>query len=102
MLTISPKLKGIRLAAVFAAGVVCFLLAPSEAPGQNSRPGRVIGNIDGISHDGDQYFLSGWACQQGRSDSLDASTSMSTARLTTHRPARLPSSDGQISTASLP
>ena len=70
MLTISLKLKGLRLAAVFAAGVFCFLFAPSEAPGQNSRPGRVIGKIDGISRDGDQYFISGWACQQGRSDSL--------------------------------
>jgi hypothetical protein len=70
VLNISPKLKGLRLAAVFAAGLFCFLSASSAASGQNSRPGHVIGNIDGISRDGDQYFISGWACQQGRSDSI--------------------------------
>jgi hypothetical protein len=70
MLDFPPKLKRLWLAAVFAASVFCFLLASSEASGQNSRPGRIIGHIDGISHDGDQYFISGWACQQGRSDSI--------------------------------
>jgi len=29
-----------------------------------------MGNMDGISHDGEQFFIAGWACQQGRSESI--------------------------------
>jgi hypothetical protein len=32
--------------------------------------GHIIGHIDGISRDGDHYFLSGWACQQGQEKSI--------------------------------
>jgi hypothetical protein len=32
--------------------------------------GAIVGKIDGISRDGDQTFLSGWACQQGQSRSI--------------------------------
>jgi hypothetical protein len=46
------------------------VLASREAPAQNSRPGRIIGHIDGISQDGDHYFLLGWACQQGQTKSI--------------------------------
>jgi hypothetical protein len=41
---------------------------------QNSHPpahvGRIVGNLDGISQDGDHYLLSGWACQQGQTKSI--------------------------------
>ncbi|MBV8412088.1 MAG: hypothetical protein JOY64_30990 [Alphaproteobacteria bacterium] len=51
---------------------VAVLSSPSLAQGQDRRsPGRILGNIDGISRDGEQYFLSGWACQQGRKESID-------------------------------
>jgi hypothetical protein len=33
-------------------------------------PGPIVGRIDGISHDGEQSFLSGWACQQGQKRSI--------------------------------
>jgi len=36
--------------------------------------GRVVGNIDGISTDGEQSFLSGRACQQGRKESIQVHT----------------------------
>ena len=32
--------------------------------------GRVVGNLDGIAYDGEQAFISGWACQQGRDESI--------------------------------
>ena len=33
-------------------------------------PGPVIGNIDGVARDGEQTFISGWACQQGQKKSI--------------------------------
>jgi len=47
-----------------------LMLGSREAPAQNSRPGRIIGHIDGISQGGDHYFLLGWACQQGQTKSI--------------------------------
>lgn len=32
--------------------------------------GRIVGNIDGISQDGDHFFISGWACQQEQTKSI--------------------------------
>lgn len=37
---------------------------------QNAHAGRVVGNIDGISYDGQQFQVSGWACQQGNRGSI--------------------------------
>jgi hypothetical protein len=70
MLSISPQLKWSRLLAVFVAGLFCVAPAWSAALAQNSRAGRVVGNIDGIRLEGDQYFVVGWACQQGNKDSI--------------------------------
>jgi hypothetical protein len=50
--------------------ISCPLLAYTEAQAQNPRVGLIVGNIDGISHDGEQFYISGWACQQGRKDSI--------------------------------
>jgi hypothetical protein len=51
---------------------VAVLSSPSLAQGQDARsPGRIVGEIDGISQDAGQYFLSGWACQQGHKESID-------------------------------
>ena len=47
------------------------MLASQEAAAQNAQPGWIVGHIDGISKDGDHYFLLGWACQQGQSKSID-------------------------------
>jgi hypothetical protein len=38
---------------------------------QKATVGRIVGHIDGISQDGDHYFLLGWACQQGQSQSIN-------------------------------
>jgi len=46
------------------------MLPIHEAAAQNARPGRIVGHIDGISQDGDHYFLLGWACQQGQTQSI--------------------------------
>jgi len=46
------------------------MLARQEAAAQKAQPGRIVGHIDGISQDGDHYFLLGWACQQGQSKSI--------------------------------
>jgi hypothetical protein len=35
------------------------------------RPGPVTGVIDAIRYEGDQYFVFGWACQQGNRGSID-------------------------------
>ncbi|TDR77934.1 hypothetical protein [Paludibacterium purpuratum] len=32
--------------------------------------GHILGHIDGIGKDGDHFFLSGWACQQGQTDTI--------------------------------
>jgi len=51
----------------FLAMTVSLLGAAAEAaPGL----GHIVGKIDGISQDGDQYFVSGWACQQGETASI--------------------------------
>jgi hypothetical protein len=54
------------------AAFLGMLLCVSTAWSQTLKPGvgRIVGNIDGISHDGEQFFISGWACQQGRSESI--------------------------------
>ena len=74
MLRIALQLNGSRMVAVFIAVLLCISLLPSEtsaqSPGATSRVGRVIGNIDGISQDGEQLFVSGWACQQGQKASI--------------------------------
>jgi hypothetical protein len=44
-------------------------VTPARA-GAGPVPGPILGRIDGISHDGEQSFLSGWACQQGQTKSI--------------------------------
>src|SRR5215469_14326186 len=55
---------------IILLGCMFLMLGSREAPAQNSRPGRIIGHIDGISQGGDHYFLLGWACQQGQTKSI--------------------------------
>lgn len=58
-----------RWMATFA---VCLFCMPPASPdtATNSSVGRIVGQIEGISHDGEQYFITGWACQQGRKESI--------------------------------
>jgi hypothetical protein len=52
-------------------GLSWVLLTCFEAVAQKATVGRIVGHIDGISQDGDHYFLLGWACQQGQSKSIN-------------------------------
>jgi len=54
--------------AAFIVGLFFLVLVPSSAA--QAGVGHIIGNIDGISYDGEQTYISGWACQQGQSASI--------------------------------
>ena len=56
------------LVSVLAA--LLFPLSADAAQSTASPVGGVVGTIDGIAYDGDQGFITGWACQQGRRDSI--------------------------------
>lgn len=77
MLIVSSRLKwpGSWLVAILAACLFYLSVASSEASGQDSgapgRAGRVVGHIDGIRFEREQFYIRGWACQQGNKDSLD-------------------------------
>lgn len=49
--------------ALLAAGL--FFAAPAWADA-----GRIVGHLEGISQDGDHFFISGWAAQQGQKKSI--------------------------------
>lgn len=49
----------------------CVWLTCCGALAQKVPVGSIVGHIDGISRDGDHYFLLGWACQQGQSKSIN-------------------------------
>jgi hypothetical protein len=66
MYSVSQRLK--RSTGTVATASLFWLALCCAAPAQQA--GRIIGHIDGISRDGDHFFISGWACQQGRSDSI--------------------------------
>jgi hypothetical protein len=38
---------------------------------QNTNAGPVTGVIDGVQFQEDQYYVSGWACQEGQRGSID-------------------------------
>ena len=64
--------RGQQLIGVFVVTLLCVSTVLSQTPPSKPSVGRVIGNIDGISQDGDHYLLSGWACQQGQTKSIGA------------------------------
>jgi hypothetical protein len=41
-----------------------FLLASLEAAGKNPKAGAIDGCIDDIRHEGDTFYIYGWACQR--------------------------------------
>jgi hypothetical protein len=60
-----------RSFAVFAAGLGGLVLTSSATRGQDSHSGPVTGVIDSVQFQGDQYYVSGWACQEGQRGSID-------------------------------
>lgn len=65
---VAPGLTWQRLSAAFV--VALCVASPASAQTSSRTVGRIVGNIDGISQDGDQVFISGWACQQGQKKSI--------------------------------
>src|SRR5580698_10024940 len=63
------KLYWLLLVAVYAGWTngSCAFVAQS----QGSRPGPVTGVIDGVAFEGNQYYVHGWACQEGQRGSID-------------------------------
>jgi len=66
------KRTGVHILLWLAASACPLSVWPAAAqpPGQPSPVGRIVGHLDGISQDGDHFFISGWACQQGQKKSL--------------------------------
>ncbi len=60
------ELTRLRLCLAFAAITAGLLLVSSAARGQSSHAGLVTGVIDGVAFEGDQYYVHGWACQEGQ------------------------------------
>jgi len=67
---IVPELTRPSLLAFLIAGLSFATLACQMAAGQNSRPTALTGVIDGVSFEGDQYYVHGWACQEGNRGSI--------------------------------
>ena len=67
---IAPGLKRSRSLAAFAVGVFCLSPAATGALGQKPDVGRIVGHIDGIAVDTRGAHIKGWACQQGRPESI--------------------------------
>ena len=69
MLTSSLRMIAPRLPVALLTILFCAASSHSTAA-QNSKPGAVTGVIDGVSFEGDQYFVHGWACQEGNRGSI--------------------------------
>jgi hypothetical protein len=63
-------MKCSRLRVTFAAVALCLSLASPLAFGQRAGAGLIVGHIDGIAVDVAGPHIEGWACQQGRRESL--------------------------------
>jgi hypothetical protein len=51
--------------------ILIFAALASLAAGQNAHPGPVTGVIDAVRFEGDQFYVFGWACQEGNRGSID-------------------------------
>ena len=59
-----------RLLATSASVALYLWLVPPSVFGQKAGTGRILGHLDGISIDARGAHIKGWACQQGRPESL--------------------------------
>src|ERR1022692_256737 len=62
--------RGLRLFCSFVVFAVGLIGASPAARAQNSHAGQVTGVIDGVQFEGDQYYVHGWACQEGQRGSI--------------------------------
>jgi hypothetical protein len=67
----APSLKHSRLLTTLVADMFFLSLASTAALAQNPGAGRVVGHVDGIAVDASGPHVRGWACQQGRPESID-------------------------------
>jgi hypothetical protein len=58
------KLRSFWLFVIFVIGIDLAAGSPAQAQGP------VTGVIDGVQFQGDQYYVSGWACQEGQRGSI--------------------------------
>lgn len=65
----SPVLSRSRLFVSFAAVAAGLLLVASEASGQGAA--GIVGHIDGLRFEGDQFHIWGWAGQRGNRESIE-------------------------------
>ena len=63
-------MKCSRLFVTFAAVALYLSLLPPSVFGLKAGAGRIVGHIDGIAIDARGAHIRGWACQQGRPESL--------------------------------
>src|SRR5580700_12178939 len=70
MLRIAPKLAWSGLVVTLVVGLSFAKFARPSLAGQNSHAGPVTGVIDGVGFEGDQYYVHGWACQEGNRGSI--------------------------------
>lgn len=70
MLRVVLKLSWASLLAALAAGMSFAMLDWHTAAGPNSHAGSMTGVIDGVAFEGDQYYVHGWACQEGNRGSI--------------------------------
>jgi hypothetical protein len=62
---------GFWLLIPLAVGGIDVAVCSSATQAQTSHPGPVIGVIDGVAFESDQYYVHGWACQEGQRGSID-------------------------------
>lgn len=55
---------------IILLGCMLAMLASCGAAAQNGPAGRIIGHIDGVAVDDGGAHIKGWACQQGRPESI--------------------------------
>jgi hypothetical protein len=63
------KLAWSSIVAVFVVGFASPKMV-RPTPSQNSHAGAVTGVIDGVAFEVDQYYVHGWACQEGQRGSI--------------------------------
>ncbi len=59
----------LRNLSLYALILIALGMRWNAAAGQ--RPGPVTGVIDAVAFEGDQYYVRGWACQEGQRGSID-------------------------------
>ncbi len=71
MVRSAVRLKPSRLRATWIACVSLAVSCGSAAAGQISHAGPVTGVIDGLQYAQGQFYVSGWACQEGQRGAIE-------------------------------